>query len=82
MVLLPQCPIHEGPEVGSQRPHQVVYTERTNPVSEEEVFDNTADDVRLVPVHPTPIFQRFGSGVVEEDEAGSAASDRISREVA
>jgi hypothetical protein len=82
MGLLPQCPIHEGPTVGSQYVHQAVYTECTNPIVKEEVFNYTADNMRLIPVHSTPVLSRFGTSVVQEDKARSAASCRVDREMA
>ena len=64
MVLLRQYPIRGGPESGSRHVHHAVYTMDTDLVVKQEVFDDAADDVRFVPVHSTPVLDRFGSSMV------------------
>ena len=81
MGLLPRCPIHEGPAAGGQNVHEAVYTECANLVVEEEVFDNTADDMCLIPIHSTSVLSGFGSSVIKEDKAGSASSCRVGYEM-
>ena len=47
----------------------------------EKVFDDTANDVCFIPVHPTTVFDGFGSSVVKEDQAGSVTGSRVGREM-
>lgn len=82
MVLSPQYLTHEGPEKESQHVYHIACLRRAYPVVEEEVFDNTANDVSFVPVDPTPIPNGLGPSMVKEDETRSIASGGVGREVA
>ena len=55
---------------------------RANLVVKQEVFNDTADDVCFVPVHPTPVLERFGSSVVQKNKTGPVAGSGVGLQVA